>query len=239
MGCGVGRHTVEACLWPCRAVGLDLSHEDLRKARYMLADRQRKGKAPGQADFVVADAQHLPFRDGAFDKVLCTETLEHVPDDRAAIRELLRVLRPDGDIAVSVPNLWPEVLFWTLSWEYWHTPGGHIRIYRRGEMPSRLGEAGVELRAVRYRHSIQTLYWFLRCIFGKDREDALITTLVFKFVNWYHRVRPPLLEWLEAVANLVAGKDMILYGRKAGAPTLSGPGPASEVPAAVPEQYRR
>lgn len=214
VGCGNGRHTIEACLWPCRAVGLDLSYEDLRRARYMLADLQRRGKASGHADFVVADAQHLPFRNGTFDKVICTETLEHVPDDRLAIRELHRVLRAGGDIAISVPNYWPEVLFWTLSWEYWHTPGGHVRIYKPGEMYRALTEGGIDLHTVRYRHSIQTAYWFLRCIFGKDREDFVLTTLFFKFINWHHRARLRLLEFLEATANLVMGKDMILYGRK-------------------------
>jgi ubiquinone/menaquinone biosynthesis C-methylase UbiE len=215
LGCGSGRHTVEACRWPCRVVGVDLSRQDLRVARYMLADLQRRKIAPGHADFVIADAEHLPFREGAFEKVICTEVLEHIGDDRAGVRELVRVLRPGGDIAVSVPSYWPEVLFWTISWEYWHTPGGHIRMYEPGEMWHTLEEHGLRLRLQRRRHSFQTLYWFVRCVFGKDNDYFPLTRFLTRFINWYHnrrRLRP--LEYFEAVLDLVMGKDTILYGTK-------------------------
>jgi len=214
LGCGSGRHTIEACRWPVRAVGADIGRLDLLKARYMLADLRRKGIAPGYADFVLADAQHLPFKDGAFDRVVCTEVLEHIPDDRAGIRELYRVLRPGGDIAVSVPRYWPEKLFWTLSWDYWHTPGGHVRQYKPGVMHRYLEEQGLQVRLTRYRHSFQTVHWFLRCVFGKDRDDFLPIKFATKFINWHHHLRVPVLERLEATLNLVAGKDMILYARK-------------------------
>jgi SAM-dependent methyltransferase len=229
LGCGSGRHTVEACRWPCRVTGVDLSRQDLRVARYMLADLQRRKIAPGHADFVIADAQHLPFRDGAFDKVVCTEVLEHIPDDRAGVRELVRVLRAGGDIAVSVPSHGPEVVFWTISWEYWHSPGGHVRIYPPGEMWRMLEERGLQLRLQRRRHSFQTVYWFVRCVFGKDNDYFPLTRLLTRFINWYHnrrRVRP--LEYVESVLDLVLGKDTILYGTKPaseGGGGLAGPGP--------------
>jgi SAM-dependent methyltransferase len=181
----------------------------------MLADLQRRKIAPGHADFVIADAEHLPFRDGAFDKVMCTEVLEHIADDQAGVRELVRVLRPGGDIAVSVPSYWPEVVFWTISWEYWHTPGGHIRIYRLGEMWHILEEHGLRLHLERRRHSFQTLYWFVRCAFGKDNDYFLLTRFLTRVINWYHnRRRVRLLEYIEAVLDLVMGKDTILYGTK-------------------------
>lgn len=48
----------------------------------------------------------LPFRDGAFDTVLCTQVLEHVEDPGAAVAEMVRVLRPGGKLIVTVPQAW-------------------------------------------------------------------------------------------------------------------------------------
>ncbi len=52
---------------------------------------------------VAADLTDLPFADGAFDVVLSSHVLEHIPDDRAAIGELARVLRPGGWAVIMVP----------------------------------------------------------------------------------------------------------------------------------------
>jgi hypothetical protein len=145
--------------------------------------------------------------------------LEHIPDDRKGISELYRVAQPGADVAVSVPRYWPERVFWTLSWEYWHTPGGHIRMYKPGQMARYLREHGFEVQKMRHRHAFQTFYWFLRCTFGKDSEDRFLTKTMWKFINWYHNSRLPVLERVEATANLVAGKDLVHYTRK---PAASG-----------------
>lgn len=53
---------------------------------------------------VVADLESLPFRSQIFDGVACDDTIEHVPDDAAAIRELARVMRPAGRLVLATPN---------------------------------------------------------------------------------------------------------------------------------------
>ena len=214
LGCGNGRYTLEAARFPVRVVGLDFSLDDLNAARFMYADLRRKGETRGHADFIVGDAQNLPFRDGAFDKSVCTEVFEHIPDDRRGIAEFERVTKPGAPVAVSVPNYWPETLFWTLSWDYWHTPGGHVRRYRPGEMRRILEGHGMAVRMQRNRHSFQAIYWFLRCVFGLKNESFPPVRFMFRFINWHHARRLALLEYIEATANLVIGKDMILYGRK-------------------------
>jgi ubiquinone/menaquinone biosynthesis C-methylase UbiE len=52
---------------------------------------------------IVSDITAIPVADGAFDAVLCTEVLEHVPDPIAALRELTRVLRPGGIMILTSP----------------------------------------------------------------------------------------------------------------------------------------
>jgi SAM-dependent methyltransferase len=214
LGCGNGRHTLEAARYRVRVVGLDFSRDDLNAARFMYTDLKRKGEAIGHADFVLGDAQNLPFKDGAFDKSVCTEVFEHIPDDRRGIAEFERVTKDGAPVAVSVPNYWPEVVFWTLSWDYWHTPGGHVRRYRPGEMWRILEGQNIDVKFQRNRHSFQALYWFVRCIFGINNESFVPTRTLFRFINWHHNRRIKLLERIEATANLVIGKDMILYGSK-------------------------
>jgi ubiquinone/menaquinone biosynthesis C-methylase UbiE len=241
LGSGNGRHTIEMCSWRVRVISVDVDREELQRARYYLetppgvspfdaeARKQHRRRNPGWADFIVADAQHLPFKDGTFDKVLCTEVLEHIPDDKLGIRELYRVAKFGAGLAVSVPRYWPERVFWTLSWEYWHTPGGHVRTYRPGEMYRYLTAQGFDIETMRYRHSFQAIYWFLRCTFGKNNEGRLLPRTMFHFINWYHRLRPKLIEQIEATLNLVAGKDMVHYGRKPAGPSSNGARERDEV----------
>jgi SAM-dependent methyltransferase len=77
--------------------GVDDWLRSLANGNYVSADLD-----PAAAD-VPADITDLPFEDESFDLALCLHVLEHVPDDRAAIRELARVLRPGGTAVVQVP----------------------------------------------------------------------------------------------------------------------------------------
>lgn len=52
---------------------------------------------------VQADLQRLPFPDASYDLVICSHVLEHVPDDRAAMRELARICAPTGRVLIMVP----------------------------------------------------------------------------------------------------------------------------------------
>jgi 2-polyprenyl-3-methyl-5-hydroxy-6-metoxy-1,4-benzoquinol methylase len=53
----------------------------------------------------------LPFEDNRFDYVVCSDVIEHTPDPYAAVKELIRVLRPNGKICITVPNR----TFWYFS----------------------------------------------------------------------------------------------------------------------------
>ncbi|HEY8173339.1 MAG TPA: methyltransferase domain-containing protein [Dehalococcoidia bacterium] len=156
VGCGDGRHILEAARRGCFSVGIDYDAAELRKAR----ERTRRHRI----DFVVADASKLPFRDGAFDAVICTETLEHLPDDNGAIEEIVRVGRDGALLHGAVPSHFTELLYWRLSHGYWHTPGGHVRIYRPTELTAKLRAAGLRLADVRYVHFVDSIVWLRFCL---------------------------------------------------------------------------
>jgi ubiquinone/menaquinone biosynthesis C-methylase UbiE len=73
-----------------RLTGIDLSPAMLERAR------ERAGKLGMEVDLREGDAQDLPFPGGSFDTVVCTLSLCNVPDDRRAVAEMKRVLRPGG-----------------------------------------------------------------------------------------------------------------------------------------------
>jgi SAM-dependent methyltransferase len=98
--CGTGL-TLQAYGGRCRrAVGLDLSLESLRRARAKLAGRP--------VAFVQGDLAALPLAPAAFDRVLCANALQSMPDDglrRHCAAELARVARPGGRVVVTAHNL--------------------------------------------------------------------------------------------------------------------------------------
>jgi SAM-dependent methyltransferase len=89
------------------------------------------------------------YAGGSFDIVLCSHVLEHVPDDRRAMRELYRVLRPDGFAIVMVPlvhgvdetNEDPAIDAPALRWKYFGSDD-HVRQYGRRDFADRLTAAG-------------------------------------------------------------------------------------------------
>lgn len=66
--------------------------------RYVGVDLERE-----RATDVFGDLTRAPFASGTFDLILCSHVLEHIPDDRAAMREITRLLSPGGRAVVLVP----------------------------------------------------------------------------------------------------------------------------------------
>ena len=75
-------------------------------AEYVAFDSPSRTDSATRAD-VYGDGTALPFVDRSADAVLCTEVMEHVADPVALLSEIRRVLRPGGDLVLSVPFTWP------------------------------------------------------------------------------------------------------------------------------------
>jgi ubiquinone/menaquinone biosynthesis C-methylase UbiE len=114
-GCGMGVYLAAmGSLRRLRLVGVDAD-----------ADRLAWGRREHvPAGLVRSDLSCLPFQEAAFDKILLSEVLEHLRDDRAGLRELARVLKPGGVLAISVPHA---------RYPFWWDPISRVRDWLRLE----------------------------------------------------------------------------------------------------------
>lgn len=71
---------------------------------YAACDLAVPRRVPGGVVFCVGDAARLPFGNGIFDAVVCSEVLEHLMEPGAAMREIARVVKPGGRVLITVPN---------------------------------------------------------------------------------------------------------------------------------------
>lgn len=159
-GCGDGVLAVlTAILHPeQRIVAMDISREGVRAGR----EAAIAHGITSRVAFLVADAEHLPFKDGAFPGIVSNHVLEHLTDFDQGVREIQRVLQPDGKGVIAIPAcLNPSSMVLLGGADYWHvsrrTPFAFwiglfkvLRALLRGEEGVQEGYAGhMELPHVR------------------------------------------------------------------------------------------
>lgn len=138
IGCGSSRIILDL---PA-AVGMDILQNKLR----WLRSRHRL--------LVRGSCERLPFRDGSFAVVICSEVIEHVPDAPEILTEMWRILQPGGILILGTPD-YGRWLWWVLEWVYGKVLSGayaheHITHFSREELARRLRAAGYEIMACQY-----------------------------------------------------------------------------------------
>jgi len=131
-------------------------------------DHNRRNVAQGRRAYpglhlAVSAGEHLPFPEGMFDAVVCTETLEHVDEDQAAMEEMYRVLAPQGILILTVPQ---GGLFGWLDGE--NVVNGFFRALQRLRIPKPGG--GRILERFRYRRHRHYSVAQLRQLLGERFE---------------------------------------------------------------------
>ena len=125
-----------------------------------------------------------------------------------------RILKPGGDLVVSVPRYLPERICWLLSRPYHEEPGGHIRIYKQKELRRLLEDAGASLRSVRYRHALHVPYWWLKCLVGHKNDRFPLVKLYRRFLEWDIMNHPPVIRTLEHLLDPLLAKSVVFYLKK-------------------------
>jgi ubiquinone/menaquinone biosynthesis C-methylase UbiE len=134
-GCGTGA-TLAELSDICRTVGVDYEELPLSFCR--------RRSIPNVCR---ADVTQLPFADQSLDAIICTDLLEHLPEDAPAVREFYRTLKPGGTLLVSVPAF-------RLLWTPHDVALGHYRRYRLGQVRELVAKAGFALQKSSY-----TVFW--------------------------------------------------------------------------------
>jgi SAM-dependent methyltransferase len=209
LGCGEGRHALEALQRRnVEVVATDLNLADLKTARTRHA---ALGTESQKLYPVVANALRLPYPDQCFDRVICAEVLEHLPDYQGALAEMRRVLKPGGLLAISVPRFGPEWICWKLARGYRETPGGHVRIFRHGELLQAVLRHDMFCYDKHWAHALHSPYWWLKCLFWDRPDEVALVRAYHRFLVWDLLSRPPLTRLLDRLLNPLIGKSTVLY----------------------------
>lgn len=215
LGCGEGRHVIAAYLHQdVTAVGVDLSLNDLCVAD----ERSRPFRDAANHDkgfgLAAANALSLPFANNTFDKVICSEVLEHIPDYRSALLEIERVLKPGGLFCASVPRSWPEKICWHFSEAYHKVEGGHLRIFDARALNAQIESLGFQFFRRHWAHALHSPFWWLKCMLWDKQDESWLVGQYHRFLVWDLMSRPAVTRILEKLLNPVMGKSVVMYYRK-------------------------
>ena len=161
-GGGSGMYTQRILLPNCeRVAAVDVGIAGLQRMARRLQPSDR-----ARLQIAEASLNKLPFADGSFDLILCSEVLEHIADDLGALQELARVARDGATVVLAVPH--PPAPF---------PDGAHVREgYTLAALTAQCAQAGLEVEEHRY------------CFFGLSRAAMRLSRAVRRAVH----VPPPL-----------------------------------------------
>jgi SAM-dependent methyltransferase len=217
LGCGFGRHAYEFARRGASVVAVDYGFDEVAQVRATFGAMSEAGEIDLDATRIGAvqgNALCLPFADGTFDRVLCSEVLEHIEDDEGAMAELARVLKPGGTMAITVPRFGPELINWALSEEYYETPGGHVRMYRRSTLLERLAGAGLVPFDTHHAHGLHAPYWWLKCAVGPRNDEHPLVKAYHRLLVWDIVKAPWTTRAAEKVLSPLIGKSFVVYLRR-------------------------
>jgi ubiquinone/menaquinone biosynthesis C-methylase UbiE len=201
-------HIAMAMAARCReVVGVDITDGILA-----VAERTRRQRGLANVRFQRADADQLPFADGEFDIVFCRFAFHHMEDPAIALREMARVCRVDGRVAVEdlAASEIPERAAFQDQFERLRD-FSHTSALPVSELARMFGASGLEVETVSTSEVVQTVeYWMsyshtpperaneVRALFARDEQEDLSGARPFR--------RDGELYFIQRTVTLVARK---------------------------------
>jgi len=168
IGCGTGGNFSVLDKWG-KTVGLDFSKEALKFC-------QKRG----HNDLILSKAEEIDFPDNSFDLVVALDVLEHIKDDKKAIKESWRVLKPGGYFLATVPA-------YKFLWSEHDEVLNHYRRYSFKDFSDKIKEADFDIIKISYLISfvfpIVLFYRILRKIISPKSKKNTAYVFLPKFIN--------------------------------------------------------
>lgn len=152
-GCGGGSLSISLAKQGFKVRSVDLADGFVQ----MLKEKASEANLIGRIDCRQGDITKSGFPDRTFDGVVCGEVLEHIPDDRSAVREFNRVLKSGGVCVITVP-VNPKL------WDIWDTVARHIRRYTKEELTQLFQDNGFQVEEIHF-WGIPLLWLYHKTIF--------------------------------------------------------------------------
>lgn len=226
VGCGDGYylHLLSHVEPNAKYTGTDFDEAGLKSARKNL----KKSIPLVEADLM----KKLPFKSNTFHKIVMSEVAEHLPDDVKGLKEVYRVLKPGGTLALTVPDAQYPLLWDPINWVLetffgTHVKSGffaglwnqHIRLYKRTDIEKALKKAGFQIEESR-----AVTFWCLpfnhyiinataRLLYGGSLSPELVQS-ISKYET--KPKRPLLLNIAFGVVNFIDGLNDVWAPRDIG-----------------------
>ena len=174
IACGGGALSLKIAEKGCEVCGVDISEDAINSAK-RLAEREKIA-----CEFEIGSAEDLPYPDGYFDKVICSSSLEHFKDDIRALKEMHRVLTPNGKVVLTTDSFNYPV---SEELKEKHREIAYVVNYYTAEkLKERFEIAGFEINRSKYLLNSRITSFFFKI--GIKKQWSGISWMVISFVAY-------------------------------------------------------
>jgi len=208
VGCGDGTACMFAANCGAEVIGVDIDEA-------LMADlaKRLKKSAARQSQALVSDGHPLPLEDAIATRVVCQEVLEHVPDPRQFVSELVRIGKPGARYLLTVPDPVGESIQKKIAPPAYWAPPNHVRIFQREDFSRLVVDSGLRIEK-RTRYSYYwAMWWTLFWGANKPVKFGSGETPVLHHWNklWGHMVSDPnYAKVVDALDDLMPKSQIII-----------------------------
>lgn len=167
IGCGSGELIYElrnSCEY---LVGVDIAKGLLEKARYKLNAQKT---TTGKIEFIISQAEKLPFKNRAFHSAVYSEIIEHSRSVTDILNEANRILVNGGYILITIPVWWVETIITFFDKEFMKF-SGHVKRFRLRELKYLLARHGFKVVKIRNYYFEWAFFYTISAIYSRRFRD--------------------------------------------------------------------